>query len=214
MHSTRRHVVFAGILSLVFGIGMYAFQPTVATAQGTAPAENLVRFSSPSMGPADAKVHIVEFFDPACETCAQFYPIVKSILAEHKGKVRLSVRHLAFHRNSDFVVRALEASRKQGKYWETLGGLFAAQSTWVVNHVVQPSQALAVLGKLGLDMPRLQADMAAPAIGQLIAQDLADAKALKVTQTPEYFVNGKRLDQFGEEQLRKLVADQVKAVYR
>jgi len=214
MKSIRSHPVFAGILTVMFGIGPHLFQPTIASAQGTAPAENLVRFSSPSMGPADAKVHIVEFFDPACETCAQFYPIVKSILAEHKGKVRLSVRHLAFHRNSDFVVRALEASRKQGKYWETLGGLFAAQPTWVVNHVVQPSQALAVLGKLGLDMPRLQTDMAAPAIGQLIAQDLADAKALKVTQTPEYFVNGKRLDQFGEEQLRKLVADQVKAAYR
>jgi protein-disulfide isomerase len=214
MDSTRRHAVFPGILSLVFGIGMYSLQPTGAAAQGAAPAENLVRFSSPSMGPADARVHIVEFFDPACETCASFYPIVKSILAEHKGKVRLSVRHLAFHKNSDFVVRALEASRKQGKYWETLGGLFAAQSTWAVNHVVQPPQVLAVLGKLGLDMPRLQTDMAAPAIGQLIAQDLADAKALKVTQTPEYFVNGKRLDQFGEEQLRKLVSDQVRAAYR
>jgi protein-disulfide isomerase len=80
--------------------------------------------------------------------------------------------------------------------------------------VVQPPQVLAVLGKLGLDMPRLQADMAAPAIGQLIAQDLADAKALKVTQTPEYFVNGKRLEQFGEQQLRALIAEQVKAAYR
>jgi protein-disulfide isomerase len=166
------------------------------------------------MGPTDAKVHIVEFLDPACETCAAFFPLVKAIMAEHKGKVRLSVRHLAFHKNSDFVVRALEASRKQGKYWETLGGLFAAQSTWAVNHVVQPPQVLAVLGKLGLDMPRLQTDMAAPAIGQLIAQDLADAKALKVAQTPEYFVNGKRLDKFGEEQLRNLVRDQVKAAYR
>ena len=214
MNSLRNRTMFAGIMSVVFGIGMYSLLPSIANAQGTAPAEHLARFSSPTMGPADAKVHIVEFLDPACETCAAFFPLVKSIMAEHKGKIRLSVRHLAFHKNSDFVVRALEASRKQGKYWETLGGLFAAQSTWAVNHVVQPPQVLAVLGKLGLDMPRLQADMAAPAIGQLIAQDLADAKALKVTQTPEYFVNGKRLQQFGEQQLRALVAEQVKAAYR
>ena len=214
MMSIRKCTVIAGILTVMFGISLYSFQPSVAKAQGTAPTENLVRFSSPTMGPADAKVHIVEFLDPACETCATFYPIVKAMLAEYKGKVRLSVRHLALHKNSDFVLRALEASRKQGKYWETLGALFATQSTWAVNHVVQPPQVLAVLGKLGLDMPRLQTDMAAPAIGQLIAQDLADAKALKVTQTPEYFVNGKRLDKFGEEQLRKLVADQVKAAYR
>ena len=214
MEPLRRNVVSAGLLALVLGTGLYAFEPSIVNAQGAAPAENLVRFSSPTMGPTDAKVHIVEFLDPACETCAAFFPLVKAIMAEHKGKVRLSVRHLAFHKNSDFVVRALEASRKQGKYWETLGGLFAAQSTWAVNHVVQPPQVLAVLGKLGLDMPRLQSDMAAPAIGQLIAQDLSDAKALKVTQTPEYFVNGKRLDKFGEEQLRNLVRDQVKAAYR
>jgi protein-disulfide isomerase len=214
MESLRKQMVSAGLLALALGFGLLALQPTVANGQATAPVENLIRFSSPTMGPTDAKVHIVEFLDPACETCAAFFPLVKAIMAEHKGKVRLSVRHLAFHKNSDFVVRALEASRKQGKYWETLGGLFAAQSTWAVNHVVQPPQVLAVLGKLGLDMPRLQTDMAAPAIGQLIAQDLADAKALKVTQTPEYFVNGKRLDKFGEEQLRNLVRDQVKAAYR
>ena len=36
---------------------------------------------SPSLGSADAKVHIVEFLDPACETCAEFYPQVKRMMA-------------------------------------------------------------------------------------------------------------------------------------
>jgi protein-disulfide isomerase len=201
----------------VFGAAVAAIAlfvlPPLAQAQSAASA-NLVRFSSPSMGPADAKVHIVEFLDPACETCASFFPIVKSLLSEYKGKVRLSVRHLAFHKNSDYVVRVLEASRRQNKYWETLEALFAAQPVWAVNHVVQVPKVLPVLSGVGLDMTRLQKDMASPEIGQLIAQDLADAKAMKVTQTPEYFVNGKGLPKFGEAELRALVRDQVKAAYR
>ncbi len=191
---------------------LFAAAP-LAFGQAAANSVNLVRFSSPSMGPADAKVHIVEFLDPACETCATFFPLVKGMMNEYKGKIRLSVRHLAFHKNSDYVVRVLEASRKQGKYWETLDALFRSQSVWAVNHVVQPAKVLEVIAGVGLDIPRLQKDMAAPEIGQLIAQDLADAKALKVTQTPEYFVNGKRMETFGEDQLRALVRAQVKAAY-
>src|SRR5574341_764753 len=38
----------------------------------------LVRAHSPTLGDASAKVHIVEFFDPACGTCRDFYPFVRS----------------------------------------------------------------------------------------------------------------------------------------
>ena len=72
MESLRKQMVSAGLMFLVLGFGLLALQPTVSNGQATAPAENLVRFNSPSMGPANAKVHIVEFLDPACETCAAF----------------------------------------------------------------------------------------------------------------------------------------------
>ena len=44
---------------------------------------------SPTLGSADAKVHIVEFLDPACETCALFFPMVKSWMDEVPGEIRL-----------------------------------------------------------------------------------------------------------------------------
>ena len=72
-----------------------------------------------------AKVHIVEFLDPACETCALFFPMVKQWMAEVPGDIRLSVRHVAFHSGADYAVRILEASRKQDKYWQTLEALLA-----------------------------------------------------------------------------------------
>jgi protein-disulfide isomerase len=44
-------------------------------------------------------------------------------------------------------------------------------------------------------------------------QDMADARALKVAQTPDFYVNGKHLKPFGAKELRALVASEVKAVY-
>ena len=43
------------------------------------------------------------------------------------------------------------------------------------------------------------------AIARLIAQDVADARALGVTKTPGFFVNGRPLTVFGYEQLVALV---------
>ena len=69
---------------------------------------------SPTLGDPNARVHIVEFLDPACETCAMFYPMVKQWMNEVPGKMRLSIRHVPFHKGSDYAVRVLEASREQG----------------------------------------------------------------------------------------------------
>lgn len=174
----------------------------------------LLSAHSPSVGPADAKVHIVEFLDPACEGCKAFHPFVKAILVEYPGKIRLSVRHVAFHRGADFPVKVLEAARKQGKYSETLDALFAKQSNWAVNHKADPQLVMASVAGLGLDIPRLERDMNAPETAKLMQQDMADAKLLKVSQTPDFYVNGKHLQPFGVKELQALVSSEVKVAYR
>jgi protein-disulfide isomerase len=54
-------------------------------------------------------------------------------------------------------------------------------------------------------MERIKSDMNSPEIARTIEQDLADAKTMNVTMTPEYFVNGRPLPSFGFEQLKALV---------
>jgi protein-disulfide isomerase len=164
---------------------------------------------APTIGDPNAPVHIVEFLDPACETCAIFYPMVKQWLNEVPDKLRLSVRHVPFHRGSEYAVQVLEASRAQDKYWETLEALLATQSQWTQNHTVIPERILPAIEGVGLNMARLETDMNNFDVKVRMEQDRKDAVFLKVSATPEYFVNGRPLPSFGQQQLLDLVREEL-----
>ena len=201
-------IVAAVGLLLVFFAGtlFYSSQKeNQAAQQAEANRAVLVRMHSPTIGRAEAPVVIVEFFDPACETCRAFYPLVKEMMAANPDQIRLVLRYTPFHQGSDQVVAVLEAARKQGKFWPTLEALFAAQAEWTQHHTAQVSLVWKHLEGLGLDFEKMRADMTSPEIARVIAQDMDDARTLKVSKTPEFFVNGKPLPKFGYEQLKTLV---------
>ena len=175
----------------------------------SARAAALASEHSPTLGDANAKVHIVEFLDPACETCALFFPMVKQWMAQVPGQIRLSVRHLAFHSGSEYPVKVLEASRKQDKYWETLEALLATQQQWTEHHTVMPEKIGPAIASAGLDMEQLQADMNSMEVMVRMEQDKKDAVFLKVSATPEYYVNGRSLPSFGRQQLADLVREEL-----
>jgi protein-disulfide isomerase len=199
------------LLAFVFGALIYTSKKGDQAAQlTTVNRAALIRMHSPTLGRADAPVVIVEFLDPACETCREFYPLVKQIMAANPDKIRLVLRHAPFHNGSDKVVAVLEAARKQGKFWPALEALLATQDQWAPNHTPQVNLVWMHLNGSGLDIERMRADMMTPEVASVIAQDLADARTLNVTQTPEFFVNGRPLPSFGYEQLKKLVDDALK----
>ena len=168
---------------------------------------------SPTLGDPNARVHIVEFLDPACETCALFYPMVKQWMNEVPGKMRLSVRHVPFHRGSDYAVRVLEASREQGKYWETLEALLSTQREWTQNHTVLQDRILPAIADVGLDMDKLADDMNRMDVLVRMERDQEDAKTVQVRATPGYYVNGRPLENFGREQLAALVREELAKAY-
>lgn len=216
MNRTTLFVGSVALLVLAFVVGtlIYKSETTQQSAQGVdRNRANLVQFYSPTLGNPNAKVHIVEFLDPACEACRSFYPYVKQIMAANPDQVRLSIRHVPFHKGSDYVVKVLEAARKQGKYWQTLEAMLASQDYWTRNHTVQPDLVWKPLEGLGLNLEQIKADLNAPEIAQRVEQDLKDAKALNVTKTPEFFVNGRPLPSFGLEQLQNLVKQELASAY-
>lgn len=214
MKQKTMFIVALAVLLVVFVAGTLVYtakQENPAGAMSEAAVTALGRLHAPMLGPMEAPVVIVEFLDPACGTCAAFYPRLKQIMAANPGKIRLKVRYAPFHNGSDKVVAALEASRKQDKFWLALEALLASQDAWAPNHTPQIELALQQLGGLGLDMDRLRADMMAPEVARVIALDVADARTLNVTKTPEYFVNGRPLPSFGFEQLTALINEELRA---
>lgn len=212
----RRGLLIVAVVALVMAV----VAAVLVYSQGPSPMSGdtewkaaLESRDSPTLGNPQARVHVVEFLDPACETCALFFPIVKQMMAENPDKIRLSVRHLAFHEGSEFVVRMLEASRKQDKYWQTLETLLASQSRWAINHTVRPELAMQAVAGVGLDTGQLMADMRLPEIDERIRRDRMDAMTVKVTATPEYYVNGRPLPSFGEQPLRALIRDELRRAY-
>jgi protein-disulfide isomerase len=176
-------------------------------------ASSFVREHSPVYGNKEAKVTIVEFMDPACETCAVFSPLVKKIIAANPDKIKLVLRYAPFHAGADYFVKILEAAKKQGKYWETLDVMFKSQPHWASHSHPQPEKIWYFLGEAGLDLGQIKKDMKDPEIEKLIEQDIADAKTLNVRKTPGFFVNGKPLETFGSEQLYQLIQSEIDANY-
>lgn len=175
--------------------------------------EFIQRDYSPRMGPSDAKVTIVEFFDPACGTCSAFYPLVKQIMDENQGKVNLVLRYLPLHRGSGIIVSIFEAARLQNRFWETLELAYKTRDAWIEHHVAKPEKFWLILSETDLDMEKLNEDVQSVEIARRVKQDLQDAQELNVRKTPGFFVNGKPLVEFGYKQLQQLVASEIALNY-
>jgi len=180
-----------------------------APAAASADGNQLVRPHSPVIGPADAPVTIVEFFDPSCEACRAFHPIVKRILAAFPNDVRLVLRYTPFHEGSDEAVRILETARAQGRFVPVLEALLARQPEWAVHGAPDLGKAWEFARLAGLDVEQAKRDASSPAIARLLELDVADVKTNNVRQTPTFFVNGKSLTSFGPHQLYELVRQEV-----
>ena len=209
--------VLAGVGVLAaFAAGVYFYNASESKKLSELARGNdtvLVRPHSPTQGAADAKVVLVEFLDPACETCAQFYPLVKDIVRESRGKVRLVVRYAAFHKGSDEAVKILEATRKQGLYWFALEAAMKSQPMWAAHHNPQPQRLWELFAGSSLNVEQARQDASSPDIAKILVQDGADVQALNVRQTPTFFVNGKPLKKFGLAELKTLVDDEMKIQY-
>lgn len=161
----------------------------------------LIRAHSPSFGPEDAPVTLVEFFDPSCEACRAYHPVVQEIRRQFPKQVRVVLRYTVFHEGSDEAVRILETARMQDKLEPVLDALLERQPQWAVHGMPRLDVAWQVAGAAGLDLERAESDRLFPGITGILNQDMADVEALGVGQTPTFFLNGTRLENFSAESL-------------
>ena len=212
-------IASAVVVALAFGGGAFYYKAQQAqeiSALAGAEESVFVRAASPSLSAESAIVQLVEFFDPACESCRMMYPYVKSLMRANDGKVRLTLRYATFHEGSDYVVKVLEAARMQGPdmYWKSLEAILANQATWAEHGRPNPQLVWDYLGGIGLDIQKAKQDMNDARIADLLKQDAKDLATLKVNKTPSFFINGKPLKEFGPNGLRAQVENEIGSLYQ
>ena len=172
----------------------------------------LIRPYSPVLGPENAPVTIVEFFDPACEACRAMHPVLTEIRKQHPEKVRIVMRYAAFHDGSDIAVRILETARLQGVFEPVLIALLETQPQWANHSGAKLDIAWEAAKIAGLDIEKARQDMNSDAINNVLTQDAADIETINVRQTPTFFVDGLPLLEFGAEQLTEMVRNRVESI--
>jgi protein-disulfide isomerase len=150
--------------------------------------EKLTSHDSPLRGSPMAPVTIYEFSDFQCPHCKMAAPMLKKIVEESDGKVKLIFKQypLPMHPKAREASKATIAADKQGKFWEMHDLLFEKQEE------LQTANLDDYAKKIGLDMKRFKADMQSKDADQKIAADRAEGEAAGVDSTPSVFVNDRR----------------------
>ncbi|WP_428393623.1 DsbA family protein [Lichenicoccus sp.] len=137
-------------------------------------------------GDANGRVTLVEFYDPRCPYCRKSLPELDELLSDDP-KLRL-VEKLIPILGPDSVLeaRAIAAAGRQGKY--------AVLQHALMTDPGQPdaAQIRAIAGRAGLNVGKLQHDMADPAIDAQLHANVALARTLGISGTPS-FVIGSRI---------------------
>lgn len=215
--------VIAGVLIVGFVLAANFYAPTQpvpepspaassvpAGAPGSSIEALLQRPYSPTLGAEQAKVTVVEFLDPECESCGAMFPIVKRVMAEFDGQVKLVIRYMPLHQNAVYASSLLEAAREQNKYWEFLEIMMLRQPEWASHAAPRPELLLTYAPMVGLNVDQLKAAAASPEIRMRITQDEQDGNALGANRTPTFFINGRPLMRLGYNELRDAIQAQLR----
>lgn len=161
--------------------------------------------NSPSLGNDKAKIIIAEFAEFKCTHCVAFGPVLKKLIADSNGKVRLFFKHfpLKNHPGTFFSSRAAQAAHRQGKFWEMYDLLYKDFSKQDMEDVLGYARIL------GMDVERFKKDLEDPKIEELVERDKMEGVRAKVTGTPTLFINGKMYNlRYFEEFLKDLINEE------
>ncbi len=156
----------------------------------------------PSNGPPNAPVTVVMFTDLQCPACAGFYPVMKTVIAGYKDKVRLVVRDfplLQKHENAFQAAVAANAANAQGKFFEYKEILYKNQESLDTDSLIKYAK------EIGLDVKRFEKDLLDEKFAAEVRRDIADGRSYGVTGTPSVFINGYKLRHLSVKSFREAI---------
>ena len=151
------------------------------------PRADIVVEGSPSEGPKDAPVTLVEFSDFQCPYCARMQPTLKQIKDTYGEKVRLVFRQFPLNSIHPQAQKAAEASlcaNDQGRFWEMHDKLFETDTGLKIDDIRERATSLE------LNLEDFNQCLDSGKYSAAVQQDVLDGVKAGVTGTPALFING------------------------
>lgn len=167
---------------------------------------NLDVSEAPMAGNPNAKITLVEFADYECPHCKRFQPVLRQILDEFKGDVKLYFKHypLPQHTQARMAAEAATAAQKQGKFWPYEEKLWANQDN------LTPAELEKYAKESGLDVAKFRQDLDSPAVKARVQKDRTEGSAAGISSTPTLFINGREYsDTHDTESLREWIKEEL-----
>lgn len=155
---------------------------------------DLLRDSSPSKGPSDAEVTIVEFADFECPYCRQLAHYINSI-KERRLNVRVVFKELPLPSHSWARQAAVAATcaglQNQDAFWTVHDFWFAEQASITSENFPSYLNRLVTQSK-DIDAPKLFGCIERGDTVDVVRRDESLARKYQVLSTPTVFINGVR----------------------
>lgn len=141
---------------------------------------------SPTRGPADARVTLVEFSDFQCPSCRQAYTFLDSLAKAFPRDLRIVFKHypLQFHPYAFAAAEAATAALDQGKFWEYADVVYAHQEE------IDQDALLGWACQVGLDVRSFSKGLYDGKWRSRVRIDLSEGDRLGVRGTPMLYLNG------------------------
>lgn len=160
-------------------------------AKGAPGSGQLATSDDPALGPADAKLTIVEFADFGCPFSEQENYVVRALAQKYPDDVRIVYRDfplIDLHPGADLAAEAGACANAQGKFWEYHDVLYRNSGNF------SGEELLDYASQVGLNLNTFRTCLETGQYTNEVAQDLADGVAAGVTGTPTFFFNGEKIE--------------------
>lgn len=141
----------------------------------------------PARGASEPTVTIIEFSDFQCPFCRRAGPILDELLERYPQDVRVVYRHLplaSIHPRALPAAQASTCAEDQGLFWEFHDALFAGPAALADEDLRQLAE------QVDAEMAVYDECVASGANVDRVEADVAAARAVGITGTPAFFVNG------------------------
>ncbi|HEV2288143.1 MAG TPA: thioredoxin domain-containing protein [Candidatus Acidoferrales bacterium] len=176
--------------------GKYMFRGEIRDLDANPFEANLAKLTtpdSPSIGPANASVTVVDFSDFECPHCRELYTILKSVEPEFP-QVRFVFKNFPLVEIHPWAMTAALAAQCMAQtstqaFLKFQGDVFDNQDSITPDNVWQNLSTFAAGD--GLSPDSLHECIIAPQAKARVDADIAEGKSLDVESTPTLFINGR-----------------------